>query len=83
MSEKVPMEELAEAMFKMVEADAGKVRYKPRDLQKGMMKQFGEDRVSKQDCKAALKDLMDSGRLIYGYFGGVSVELPHQEGSAK
>jgi predicted RNA-binding protein (virulence factor B family) len=74
------MEELCDAMFKMVEADAGKVRYKPRDLEKAMKKEFG---ASKQDCKAALKNLMDSGRLVYGYYGGVSVELPRQEGSAK
>jgi predicted RNA-binding protein (virulence factor B family) len=78
----VAKEELAEAIFKMVEADAGKVRYKPRDLEKGMAKKFGEGAVSKDDFKAALKDLMDNGRLIYGYYGGVSVELPHKEGSA-
>jgi predicted RNA-binding protein (virulence factor B family) len=75
--------ELAEAIFKMVEADAGKIRYKPRDLEKGMAKKFGEGAVSKEDFKTALKDLMDNGRLTYGYYGGVSVELPHQEGSAK
>jgi len=75
--------DLAEGIFKMVEADAGKVRYKPRDLEKGMTKKFGEDAFSKEDFKAALKELMDTGRLTYGYYGGVSVELPHKEGAAK
>ena len=74
------MEELADAMFKMVEADAGKVKYKPRDIEKRMKKELG---VSKQEVKAALKVLMDSGRLVYGYYGGVSVEIPRQEGAAK
>ena len=74
------MEELCDAMFKMVEADSGKVRYKPRDLEKAMKKEFS---ASKQECKAALKNMMDSGRLVYGYYGGVSIELPHEEGSAK
>ena len=74
------MEEIADAMFKMVEADAGKVKYKPRDLEKRMKKDLG---ASKQECKAALKSLMDSGRLVYGYYGGVSVELPREEGAAK
>ena len=74
------LEEIAEAMFKMVEADAGKVRYKPRDLEKAMKEKFGAD---KKECKTALKSLMDSGRLIHGYYGGVSVELPRTEGSAK
>ena len=79
----VSQEELAEGIFKMVEADAGKIRYKPRDLEKGMAKKFGEGSFDKAAFKAALKGLMDNGRLIYGYYGGVSVELPHQEGSAK
>jgi len=79
----VSQEELAEGIFKMVEADAGKVRYKPRDLEKNMVKKFGEGSFSKDEFKAALKTLMDNGRLVYGYYGGVSVELPHQEGSAK
>jgi hypothetical protein len=74
------VEEIADAMFKMVEADAGKVRYKPRDLEKAMKKELGAE---KKECKTALKSLMDSGRLTYGYYGGVSVELPHEEGSAK
>ena len=79
----VSQADLAEGIFKMVEADAGKVRYKPRDLEKGMNKKFGEGSFSKEDFKSALKDLMDNGRLVYGYYGGVSVELPHTEGSAK
>jgi hypothetical protein len=48
-----------------------------------MAKKFGEGAFSKEDFKAALKELMDNGRLVYGCYGGVSVELPHQEGSAK
>ena len=79
----VAREELAEGIFKMVEADAGKIRYKPRDLEKGMAKKFGEGSFAKEDFKAALKELMDNGRLVYGYYGGVSVELPHKEGSAQ
>ncbi len=79
----VSQADLAEGIFKMVEADAGKMRYKPRDLEKGMAKKFGEGSFSKEEFKLALKDLMDNGRLVYGYYGGVSVELPHTEGSAK
>lgn len=79
----VSREDLAEAIFKKVEAEAGKVRFKPRDLEKEMAKQFGDGSFAKEDFKAALKNLMDNGRLVYGYYGGVSVELPHQEGSSK
>ena len=74
------IEEIADGMFKMVSDDAGKVKYKPRDIEKRMKKELG---VSKQECKAALKVLMDSGRLVYVYYGGVSVEIPREEGAAK
>lgn len=79
MGGKVPVEELAEAMFKMVEQYSGKRKFSPVELTKEMVTQFGEDRVTKQDCKAALRVLIDSGRCIYSYYGGTSVELPSKE----
>jgi hypothetical protein len=42
---------------------------------------YGEDRVSKDDGKKAIRLLIDSGRCVYTYFGGSFVELPpKQEG---
>ncbi len=32
--------------------------------------------------KAALRVLIDGGKLVYSYFGGTAVEIPHTEGSA-
>ncbi len=83
MADKVSLEEIGEAMYKMVEEFAGKKKFKPGELGKEMIAQFGEDRVTKKDCKEALKLLMNSGRLVYGYYGGTSVEIPHVEGAAK
>ncbi len=77
----VTHEELAEAMFKMVEEAYGKRNLKAGDLTKGTIKQFG-DEVTKKDCKAAIRILMDSGRCIYTYFGGSYITLPHKEGAA-
>lgn len=79
MGGKVPVEELAEAMFKMVEQYSGKRKFNPIELTKDMIARFGEDRVTKQDCKAALRVLIDSGRCVYSYYGGTSVELPSKE----
>jgi len=40
------------------------------------------DECDKQTCKSAIKELVNSGRLVYTYFGGSFLELPHREGAA-
>jgi hypothetical protein len=51
------------------------------DLTKAMIELYG-DEVDKPTCKSAIKQLVDSGRLVYTYFGGSFLELPHREGAA-
>jgi hypothetical protein len=75
------VEEIADAMFKMVERDTGSKKYKPNDLTKAMIAQFG-DQVDKKTCKAAIRHLVDNGHLVYTYFGGSYLEIPHKEGAA-
>lgn len=78
----VPIEQLAEAMYQMVVEYQGKKNLKAGDLTKAMIEKFGADNVSKDDCKAALRELMDSGRTVYSYFGGSYITIPHKEGAA-
>ena len=75
------VDEVAEAMFKMVEDAHGVKKLKAMDLTKSMIEMFG-DEVDKKLCKKAIKPLIDSGRCVYTYFGGSYVELPHREASA-
>jgi hypothetical protein len=75
------VDEIADAMFSMVEDAAGKKKLKPMDLTKSMIELYGEE-VDKKICKQAIKKLIDSGRCIYTYFGGSFIELPHVEGAA-
>ncbi len=75
------VEEVAEAMFEMVKDAAGLKQLKPMDLIKGMRTLFG-DEVDKKLCKEAIKQLINSGRCVYTYFGGSFIELPHREGAA-
>jgi hypothetical protein len=83
MGEPVTVEELAEAMYRMVKEAAGVRKVSATDLPKAMVEHFGAERCSKAACKEALRQLMDSGRCIYTYYGGASyVELPPQEGAA-
>jgi hypothetical protein len=74
-------EEIADAMFKMVQEAQGVKKLKAMDLTKAMIGLFG-DEVDKKACKAAIKSLIDSGKCVYTYFGGSYVEIPHKEASA-
>ncbi len=79
MAEPVTIEELADAMFGMVKESVGGRKLRPQELTKAMVEKFGADRCSKDACKAALRQLMDSGRCVYTFYGGSFVELPSQE----
>ncbi|MBD3167799.1 hypothetical protein GF324_14450 [bacterium] len=76
-------DQIAEEMYKAV-AEAQEVgkKLKPMDLTKQMVKAYEDEGVDKKMCKAAIKDLVDSGRLVYTYFGGSFLELPHKEGAS-
>lgn len=75
------VDEIANAMYKMVSDAQGQKKLKPMDLTKTMVQMFG-DEVDKKTCKAAIKQLIDSGKCVYTYFGGSFIELPHKEGAA-
>lgn len=75
------VDEIADAMYKMVKDAFGVKKLKPMDLTKAMIQLYG-DEVDKKACKAAIKELINSGRCVYTYFGGSFIEIPHKEGSA-
>jgi hypothetical protein len=75
------VDEIADAMFKLVKDAFGVKKYKPLDLTKAMMQMY-EGEVDKKTCKGAIKVLIDSGRCVYTYFGGSYIEIPHREGAA-
>ena len=72
----VTVDQIADAMFELVESTYGKKDLKPMDVTKAMIAQFGEDAVDKKMCKKALRVLIDSGRCTYKYAGGSFVTLP-------
>ena len=74
-------DEVADAMFKLVEEAQGLKKLKAMDLTKSMIQLFG-DEVDKKLCKAAIKELINSGRCVYTYFGGSYIEIPHREAAA-
>jgi hypothetical protein len=76
----VTVEQLADDMYELVASVAGQKKLKAGDLTKAMKEKYGD--VPRADTKGAIKLLIDSGRCVYGYFGGSSIELPRVEGSA-
>ncbi len=81
MAEKVSVSEVADAMYKMIKDTMGIKKWKATDLQKASIELFGADRCDKQICKDAIKELINSGRAVYTYFGGSYIEIPHDEGA--
>ncbi len=80
MGDAVSVEELSETMFRMISEAQGLRKLKPNDVSKAMIERFGPERCSKETCKEAIRQLVDSGRCIYTYFGGSYIELPRSEG---
>jgi hypothetical protein len=81
MADTISAKEAAEAMYNMVKEATGLRKLKPMDLTKNLIEVYG-DRVDKQICKEAIRELVDNGRCVYTYFGGTYLELPHREGAA-
>ena len=75
----VPIETLAQDMFNMVAECAGKKNLKPGDLAKALIARYGEESCTRDDCKQALRLLIDSGRCVYSYLGGSYVQLPPED----
>ncbi len=74
-------EDLVEYIYKLVEGAQGKKQLKAKDLEKLVLKEHPDQ--PKNDVKFAIKELIDSGRCVYTYFGGSFIEIPHVEGAAK
>jgi len=69
-------EEIGKKIYELVEKSVGKKKLKSSDIQKQISASEG---VTRDEVKAALKDLVDDGKLIYTYFGGSFVEIPPKE----
>ena len=75
----VSIEAVAEEMYQMVAEYAGKRNLKPGDLTKALIAKHGEENCSKEDCKKAIRLLIDSGRCVYSYLGGSYIQLPPKQ----
>ena len=77
----IAIETLAEEMYQMVAECAGKKNLKALDLAKASIAKH-EGTCDKDDCKKAIRLLIDSGRCVYSYLGGSYIQLPPKEDAA-
>ncbi len=70
--------ELQKKIYELVEKNMGKKKMNSGDLKKAMV----AEGATEQEFKEALRELVDGGKLVYSYFGGSFIEVPHKEGSA-
>lgn len=80
MAEQATVQEVSDAMFKMIRDSMGQKKLKATDLTKAMTELFGE-RCDKNLAKSAIRELIESGKCVYTYFGGSFIEIPHKEGA--
>jgi hypothetical protein len=79
----ISVKTLSEEIYQLVAECEGKKNLKATDLIKAMIAKHGEWPASKDDCKKAIRVLIDSGRCIYSYLGGSYIQLPPKDGSAQ
>ena len=80
MAEQVKVEEVSGAMFRLIKDSMGQKKWKATDLTKAVLELYG-DRCDKMLAKSAIRDLIESGKCVYTYFGGSFIEIPHREGA--
>jgi hypothetical protein len=54
----------------------GKKRFTPLELEKRTAETFANDNINKRDVKAIIREIIDSGDLIYGFAAGSFITIP-------
>lgn len=78
----VELEKVKDIMFKLINDSAGMKKWKATDLHKACEELFGDEYDKRKEGKEAIKELVEGGKLVYTYFGGSYIEIPHREGAA-
>ena len=78
----VDLAKVKETMFKLINDSIGVKKWKATDLHKTCEEMWGGDYDKRKEGKVAIKELIEEGKLVYTYFGGSYIEVPHKEGAA-
>jgi hypothetical protein len=64
MAEQVKVEEVADAMYKLIKDSMGQKKWKATDLTKAVLELFGADKCDKKLAKLAIRELVESEALL-------------------
>lgn len=78
----VELEKVKDAMYRMIKDTMGMKKWKATDLHKACEELFGDAYDKRNEGKLAIKELVEEGKVVYTYFGGSFLEIPHKEGAA-
>ncbi len=78
----VDLAKVKETMFKLINDSIGIKKWKATDLHKTCEEIWGDEYEKRKEGKLAIKELIEEGKLVYTYFGGSYIEVPHREGAA-
>jgi hypothetical protein len=74
----ISVENIADEMYQFLAEASGKRNVSVNDLVKAMQAKLGTD-CSRDDCKKAVRTLIDSGRCVYCFLGGVNyIQVPKE-----
>jgi len=69
------LETVAELMFRIVTEAQGRKIYTTEELFKSMITNYEDRYLTRKECEAAIRFLIDSERLAYTYFNGPWIEM--------
>jgi hypothetical protein len=77
------LQEIKDFMYQLIKSSEGMKKWKATDLHKACIEKWGDEEYNKRkEGKVAIKELVEEGKLVYTYFGGSFIEIPHREGAA-
>ncbi len=63
MADQVNVDEVADAMYKMIKDSMGQKKWKATDLTKAVIELFGADKCDKKLAKLAIRELVESEKM--------------------
>ena len=78
----ISVENIANEMYQILAEAAGKRNLNANDLIKLMVAKFGPT-CTKDECKKAIRQLIESGKCVYCFLGGVNyIQVAPKQASA-
>ncbi len=72
-------DKIKKTIIDLIKEYKGKKHFKPLEIEREMAEQFKDEGVTRRDVKNILRELTDSGELVYGYAGSSFLALPEEK----